>query len=34
EGKRVVLFKDGRALVHDTSEEAEALALYQRYISG
>jgi molybdopterin/thiamine biosynthesis adenylyltransferase len=34
EGKRIVLFKDGRALVHDTSEETEALALYQRYISG
>jgi molybdopterin/thiamine biosynthesis adenylyltransferase len=34
ENKRIVLFQDGRALIHDTNEETEALGLYQRYISG
>lgn len=32
EGHRVVLFHDGRALVHNTHEPAAALSLYQRYI--
>ncbi|ADI00187.1 ThiF family adenylyltransferase [Salisediminibacterium selenitireducens] len=32
EGRRVVLFRDGRALVHNTSDPVEALSLYQRYI--
>lgn len=34
EGCRVVIFHDGRALVHDTNEKSKALAIYQRYISG
>ncbi|CAM3834626.1 ThiF family adenylyltransferase [Alkalicoccus chagannorensis] len=32
EGHRVVLFHDGRALVHNTQEPSAALSLYQRYI--
>lgn len=34
EGHRVVIFHDGRALIHDTNQKSKALALYQRYISG
>lgn len=34
EGCRLVIFHDGRALVHNTSEKSKALAIYQRYISG
>lgn len=28
---RVVLFQDGRALIHGTKEEEKAKAIYQRY---
>ncbi|WP_342587717.1 ThiF family adenylyltransferase [Alkalicoccus urumqiensis] len=32
EGKKVVVFRDGRALIHETSDKVQALSLYQRYI--
>ncbi|MYL71747.1 thiamine biosynthesis protein MoeB [Halobacillus litoralis] len=31
ENKRIVLFKDGRALIHGTQDETEAKTLYHRY---
>ncbi|GEK57535.1 thiamine biosynthesis protein MoeB [Marinococcus halophilus] len=34
ENKRLVLFKDGRAIIHGVSGEVEARSLYQRYIGG
>lgn len=34
ENKRMVLFKDGRAIIHGVSGEVEARSLYQRYIGG
>ena len=34
EGKRVVLFQDGRAIIHGVSDKKHARALYQKYIGG
>jgi molybdopterin/thiamine biosynthesis adenylyltransferase len=34
EGKRVVLFRDGRAIIHGESDQKHARALYQKYIGG
>lgn len=31
-GQRMVIFQDGRALVHDTKDEAQAKSLYQRIL--
>jgi len=34
EGKRVVLFRDGRAIIHGESDQKHARSLYQKYIGG
>lgn len=34
EGKRVVLFQDGRAIIHGESDKTQARSLYQKYIGG
>lgn len=31
DGKRMVMFKDGRVLIHGTKDIAQAKAFYQRY---